>query len=747
MKLFKVLFPFLFLAILVIILFYKVIFLGQVYYSDDNFHLNIPEKYFLVQQITHGIFPLWNPFLFLGIPYFADFNLGTLYPLNVLYFLFPVPRALTLVSVVDIFLIGLFEYIFLRYLKITKESSLLGAIIFAFSGMPFVLISNIAMMNVIPYIPLIFYIALRFVSERKYIYLLFLICVQALQLVSGHPQVSYYTVLFLSFFLLFSNGFSWKKKISILIMYYVFSLALISAQLLPFIEYVLQANRPLANFAYATWGSMSLSYLIPFLFPTFFGTHLNGTWWGPQLTVIGYMGIPSLIFLFIGMTKGKVQKKYFFLFSLILSFLLAFGKYSPVYFLFYYLIPGIRLFRSPQGIMTFFTFFAAIFIAIGFEYVQYHPLELTHSLKKLLPLFVILFVLLGIFYTQINTMQYFWKQNIALLSHLFHPIGKLLIYDNVKLQTMFQGITANGILFLFFLIMTTYLFLLFQSRKRLLQWSFLLFIGLTLIYFDYKVLLTAPLSFYRTNIPVPRILQDAQNGAYRIVSIPVNLHQQRGHLAPADFFYQEGLANLAIYHEDNNIEQQLYQANGYTSLVPKSYAHFMNNQNEITDITGIDFAKTTTYQLGLASVKYIISHEPIAKLSSPVSFKTGKYYIYENAFARKRAYTVHEPQGNNVTFLKNSSMSIALSVSTPKRSLLVISSWYYPGWVARVNGRTVPILPYNNTFQSLFIPAGVSTVSLFYQPESLKIGVVISCLAIIVLFVMLVLARQKKIIL
>ena len=167
MRTLKKLFPFLFLAGIVLILFWKVFFLGQVFYEGDNFHLNIPNKYFLVEQVKAGHLPLWNPYLFIGIPYFADFNIGTLNVLNILYFIFPVPRALTLITVFDFFLIGAFQYLFLRLLKLSQLPALLGAVIFAFAGMPFNLYGNMTYLNVVVYIPLVFSLAYLFVEKKQ----------------------------------------------------------------------------------------------------------------------------------------------------------------------------------------------------------------------------------------------------------------------------------------------------------------------------------------------------------------------------------------------------------------------------------------------------------------------------------------------------------------------------------------------------------------------------------------------------
>src|SRR5579872_5396192 len=121
--------PYLFIAGILTILFWQVIFQGFVVIDGDNFHLNIPMKYELVNSLHYHYFPFWNPYILSGIPYAADLNLGTCNPLNILYLLFVVPRALTLQVVADLFLIGSFTYLFLKQ-KVEKYVSLFGGIVF-----------------------------------------------------------------------------------------------------------------------------------------------------------------------------------------------------------------------------------------------------------------------------------------------------------------------------------------------------------------------------------------------------------------------------------------------------------------------------------------------------------------------------------------------------------------------------------------------------------------------------------------
>jgi hypothetical protein len=49
----------------------------------------IPSRFFWVESLKQGSFPLWNPYQFSGHPFFANPQQAVLYPLNGLFFLLP----------------------------------------------------------------------------------------------------------------------------------------------------------------------------------------------------------------------------------------------------------------------------------------------------------------------------------------------------------------------------------------------------------------------------------------------------------------------------------------------------------------------------------------------------------------------------------------------------------------------------------------------------------------------------------
>jgi membrane protein YfhO len=60
---------------------------------------------------------------------------------------------------------------------------------------------------------------------------------------------------------------------------------------------------------------------------------------------------------------------------------------------------------------------------------------------------------------------------------------------------------------------------------------------------------------------------------------------------------------------------------------------------------------------------------------------------------------------------------------------LVLAESYDPGWHARVDGTSVPVLRANIGLRAVHVPAGTHAIDLFYRPIALTVGVALSALA------------------
>src|SRR5437762_6714766 len=83
---------------------------------------------------TTGHFPLWNPYLFGGMPYIAAMHGDIFYPTFLLRMVMPTDAAMTWGFIIHIFLSGLFTYGFLRTVGYGFYGALVGGLAYMMSG-------------------------------------------------------------------------------------------------------------------------------------------------------------------------------------------------------------------------------------------------------------------------------------------------------------------------------------------------------------------------------------------------------------------------------------------------------------------------------------------------------------------------------------------------------------------------------------------------------------------------------------
>ena len=121
------------LAIPVVLFAVPQLFSGT-FLNGDNQIQNLPMRALVGSDLDHGIWPLWNPYLFSGTPLLAGFNAGAAYPVTWLTAVIPLFTSwtITLVVAYDVALAGM--YLFLRRQPMSTPAATLGAVTFAFSG-------------------------------------------------------------------------------------------------------------------------------------------------------------------------------------------------------------------------------------------------------------------------------------------------------------------------------------------------------------------------------------------------------------------------------------------------------------------------------------------------------------------------------------------------------------------------------------------------------------------------------------
>jgi hypothetical protein len=281
-------------------------------YRTDSFLTYLPRRYELTRAVRSGRFPLWNPYLFGGIPFFADPQTRVIYPVSVLLAAVDPTRALGYDVAIHMLVAMIGMYLFLRAVKAGQAGAMLGAFAYAFSSFFYNRMGHPTFVSTAAWIPFFFY-GFERARRSEWPGTLMLTIFLVLGYLAGFPQVFVVGVgallIYAAFVSLDSNGQSLRRRYAatarIILAAGLLAALVVSVQLVPFIE--LMRNSTGLHIDYDQMRSVYLTppvLLIRTLFPDFFGNPVEGTDWSaltrdqlhvynPEFTV--YCGLGALL--------------------------------------------------------------------------------------------------------------------------------------------------------------------------------------------------------------------------------------------------------------------------------------------------------------------------------------------------------------------------------------------------------------------------------------------------------------------
>src|SRR6266513_4285833 len=332
-----------------------------------------------------GHFPLWNPYLFGGMPYIAAMHGDIFYPTFLLRMVMPTDVAMTWGFVIHIFLAGLFTYVFLRGLGYGFYGALVGGLAYMMSGQIASSVSpgHDGKLFVSTLFPLALWMLHKGIREGKNWSWGAFALIVGLTVLSPHPQLLQYMLLtsgayalFLAFATL--EGVELPRPVAIrrlgaALLAVIVGLAMGAVQYLPVREYVKWSPRAggLSDYSAATSYAWPPEELLNAYLPQFSGMLDN--YWGRNIIHLhsDYVGVVVLVLAgaaFIGW-RTDIGRKHIIFWSvaLLISLLWSLGSATPFYHIPYALIPGTKYFRAPATIFFVGTLAIALLACTGTE--------------------------------------------------------------------------------------------------------------------------------------------------------------------------------------------------------------------------------------------------------------------------------------------------------------------------------------------------------------------------------------------
>lgn len=764
-------------------------------------------SYFRYKSVNEfGQFPLWNPYTFSGYPYVGDGSSHLFYPGKIFLYLFNPYPQFGFIFMIHFFLGGLFVYLFLRELDIDEFSSFIAGAVYILSARLAYIVwaGYLETETTLMAIPLLFLLVEKYFRKKQNFYLLLVPLVLTLQFLGDVPQNPINTIFVVFIYYIFRafsadelkiNFRNLLRYLSIFAAILIIFILLSSIRLLPILEkFQFSSRQHGLSYEVATIGSAPPYYFITMLMPNFFGSYHNGSYWSifGGWNIVSYIGVLPLIFValsFLNRNKFTI----FFMSLAAFSFIFAMGKYTPLFFLFYKLVPTFNLFRNPIKMLYFFNF--AMVILVGFGANFFNKVK-PKKLKKILFALLLIFIASAI----MTVLVYLFASNIMDIGGkiLVNKISKASIqlnspeFYNERLRLAYNEIASGFLILDVFLLLTALLFYL-QSRKPKLNLIkplifLIIFFDIGLYSMSFIQVKAPSIVFEKTNI-INFLEKD--KGIFRILAF-------RDYLLP----------------QRSTVRYNIYKVDGYDSMIMKDYFDYISAMNNVTVIPATTLPIVGIYHpemLNLLNAKYVVSEKQLSGnyyknynlvynttsnfylslgitymrdllINDPTYELIGKrdVFVYLNKDFLPRAFAVpnasvldrnnilaelkkprfspkesvlleknpNKPLANkgeykeaNIIVYSPNKLSVDIDMNYP--GFLVLSEIWYPGWKALDNGEETEIYRANYILRSIYLDKGKHRVDFIYNPLSFKIGLWVSAVTLFFIIVYLAIAYKR----
>ena len=688
----------------------------------DPVRQQYPWKDLSIDSLKRREIPMWNAYSFSGTPLLANFQSAVFYPLNIIFLVLPFNYSWSFFIMLQPLLAGLFLFFYLRNLKLDNYSSLLGSIIFSFSGF---FTSWLEWGNILHtglWLPLILLSIDRIIISKNikklFVWSGILIFSSVSSFFAGHLQTFFYLSLFSSVYLLIRVWQSKKiKKLGVvLLITWFITLLITSIQLIPTLRFIFLSARSLDQILWQKEGwFLPWQNLVQFLVPDFFGNPTTLNYWGiwnyGELTA--YAGILPLILVILSLIFRRDKKTYLFGSVFFVSLLFALPNFiSKLPFILE--IPFISS-AQPTRLIFLVNFSLSILAALGLNY-----LIKKEKIREILFPIAAIGLLLGVIFVFIQLGNQFGiKQENLIVSK------RNLIFPSVIFG-------ASAILFFLFL----------KSKEEFKKYVICLIIFITvfdLFRFSWKFNTFSKPEYL---FPKTKTLEFiAQNiGNHRIATADARI------LPP----------NFSSVYKIQTVE-------GYDPLFLNRYAELISaiNRNEPNIEPPYGFNRIVRIEnfsgniIDLLGIKYVLSLSEMNEEGFVKVFEEGTTKVYENENVLPRAFFVNNVIVSNskqetidlmfgsnyspsqtaivegeinsrkyksfgeveIIYYSENKIILKTNIGPEDSGFLVLTDSYYPNWHAKIDGYDSESKIYRTdyNFRGLVVPSGERIITFYIK--------------------------------
>jgi hypothetical protein len=775
------------------VLFWKILFLGHVQVpADILFHVPVMQEaapdgfresqnillsdhvcqfyiwhHLAAESMQNGKgIPLWNPYIWSGQPLLANSQSALFYPPNLLLFWFDPGLVASIRVFFNIFVAGIFTFLFCRELRIGLTSSLLAAIAFAFSGAVMVGPGH-AYASSLVWLPAIMWAGERLLNyPQNHMWPLVAGASMGLSMLGGHPETTFHILVpfglyFISklFFIKANKTVKFRMVLS-LILAVATGLLVGAVQWVPFANFLSQSSITSRS---RSWQVDSIFYssewkfnaftLLTLLYPNFFGNPADHSYFWPFSNYQNYLEQSMYFGLIpVSMAVGAMFSRKREQSSLIIITILAFlclcvalrvpGFESINYLPIFNKVNNTRL-------KWIFTFLGAVLAGLGLDKFRTYILSNQKENRRMFSMAALTVVVAFAVLIAIIIDKYLVVPAIGITTGTFR---------HHLLFTLFSLRQARTTISIIVVLTTIVAYWFFRKHPQWILGFEVLLIALTfaeLMVVDREFNTTVPKSGIFPDVKLIRKLKD-DDDIFRIMSVDGTFWPNYG--AVYGLFHVGGL-DLPVYRRYSD----LYLAQGGTR---EGYKQIWAPDWPLVD---------------WMNVKYVLGVQDMDMEKLEPFFAGSNYIVYKNKAVLPRAYMVYDVEvsedsqavlheltsgefdfqhrvileralpsshsqmmemkageypnegGAKSTIVEYDNERVVIDVFTPRAGVLVMSDLYAPGWKVFLDGQKTHLYRANYTFRAVFVPEGQHTVTFVYKPLDFQLGSVLSLLGLVIL--------------
>ncbi|MXX55368.1 MAG: YfhO family protein [Gemmatimonadetes bacterium] len=390
-------------VVVTVVLFAEFIFSDRMLYGEDSLSLGYMARAYFAERLNAGDFPLWSPRLLGGIPFLEAISAGdSVYPTSLLYLFIEPYRALGWKLVLHVLGGGFFMYGWARSLGLGRPAATLGGLAWLMAPVivTLTLPGNDGKLMVASLAPLVFWAAesvLRSPSGRTAAGLAGAVALTSL---TTQFQTAYFLFGTVGAYAVFrtvqlrkepGSGSGARRPRRALVPLAIFlgsavvGAGMAAVQLIPAAQYVTESSRRIATtveatpqerLAYASSWSFHPEEVAALVVPEFVGNSAadadwgRNTYWGRNALKLNheYLGVTVLALAILGFGGRRSRGLRWFMAGISLTWLLfALGAHTPVWRIFYEVVPGVSLFRVPSIAAFLVSFGVTTLFALGVD--------------------------------------------------------------------------------------------------------------------------------------------------------------------------------------------------------------------------------------------------------------------------------------------------------------------------------------------------------------------------------------------